>query len=171
MREITFQKDILPLKNTLYRLALGIAKSREEAEDIVQDTMLRAWERRSSWQEIDNIKAFLVAICRNLALDRQKSLAKRLTVSKEEANLETPSKQRSPHEGAAERDQVSHVRDIIRQLPEKQRTCIELRDFDQMAYKDIAKALDMSEQQVKVNIFRARQEVKRQFIKISDYGL
>ena len=46
MGNISFHNDVLPLKNMLYRLALRITLSREEAEDIVQDTLLKVWNRR-----------------------------------------------------------------------------------------------------------------------------
>ena len=47
------------------------------------------------------------------------------------------------------------------QLPEKQRTCMQLRDFEGHNYRDIADMTGMTEDQVKVNIFRARQYIKR----------
>ena len=49
MKKISFTSDILPMKDILYRLALRITLSREEAEDIVQDTLIRVWNRRDSW--------------------------------------------------------------------------------------------------------------------------
>ena len=55
--QISFQHDRLPLKNELYRLALRITLSREEAEDVVQDTMIQVWNNRDRWQEIDSIEA------------------------------------------------------------------------------------------------------------------
>lgn len=66
---ISFQHDILPLKNELYRLALRITLSREEAEDVVQETMIKVWNNRERWNDIDSIEAYCLTICRNLALD------------------------------------------------------------------------------------------------------
>ena len=72
MKQIDFRNDILPLKDVLYRLALRITLDSAEAEDIVQETMLKLWNRRERWDEIDSIEAFAMTICRNLALDHQK---------------------------------------------------------------------------------------------------
>jgi RNA polymerase sigma-70 factor (ECF subfamily) len=58
------------------------------------------------------------------------------------------------------------VRRLIEQLPEKQRSCVQLRDIEGKSYKDIATIMNISEEQVKVNIFRARQTIKEQFQKI-----
>ena len=45
MKKISFRSDILPMKDTLFRLALRITLSREEAEDIVQDTLIKVWNQ------------------------------------------------------------------------------------------------------------------------------
>ena len=44
---ISFQNNVLPLKNQLYRLALRITQNAEEAEDVVQETMMKVWNRRN----------------------------------------------------------------------------------------------------------------------------
>ena len=58
MKEISFQNDVLPLKNKLFRLALRITLNREEAEDVVQDTLIKVWNARDRWQELDSIEAY-----------------------------------------------------------------------------------------------------------------
>ena len=68
MKNISFRDDILPLKNQLFRLALRITLNRFEAEDIVQDTLIKVWNRRSDWEDIDSIEAFSLTICRNLSI-------------------------------------------------------------------------------------------------------
>ena len=55
------------------------------------------------------------------------------------------------------------MRQLVDALPEKQRACMQLRDFEGKQYKEIAAILGISEEQVKVNIFRARQTVKLRF--------
>ena len=63
------------------------------------------------------------------------------------------------------------VRDIIDSLPEKQRSVMQLRDFEGKSYKEIAAIMEISEEQVKVNIFRARQTVKQRFLESEGYGI
>jgi RNA polymerase sigma-70 factor (ECF subfamily) len=70
-----------------------------------------------------------------------------------------------------QRDKVERVRMLINQLPEKQRTCMQLRDVEGKPYKEIASILNMTEQQVKINIFRARQTIKEEYLKQEKYGL
>lgn len=168
MKTITFRNDVLPLKNELYRLALRITQNPEEAEDIVQDTMVKVWNRRDKWSMIDSMEAFCLTICRNLALDRLKNKANQ--TENIDDNPE-PMDTGNPFEQAQQRDRIRLVRDIINSLPEKQRSCMQLRDIEGRSYKEIAAVLDISEEQVKVSIFRARQAVKERFKKLDEYGL
>ena len=55
------------------------------------------------------------------------------------------------------------VKNIVNALPEKQRTCMQLRDFEGKTYKEIANIMSISEDQVKINLFRARQAVKQRY--------
>lgn len=170
MKNISFRNDVLPLKDALYRLALRITLSHEEAEDIVQDTLIKVWDKRESWNEIESIEAFSITICRNLALDRIKK-HDNLNDSLEERQTESPDTSSTPFEDTLQQDRIELVRNLVNALPEKQRSCMQLRDFEGKPYKEIAKMLGISEEQVKVNIFRARQTVKERFQKYDNYGL
>lgn len=167
MKEEVFRTRVLPLKNMLYRLALRITLSAPEAEDVVQDTLIKVWNRREAWDEIQSMEAFCTAICRNLALDRAKR-ADNNNAQLDDECRERPDTAPSPEEQAAQTDQLRVVKNIIDSLPEKQRTCMQLRDIEGRTYKEIAAALFISEDQVKVNIFRARQAVKKRFQQLAD---
>lgn len=170
MKNISFRNDVLPLKDALYRLALRITLSHEEAQDIVQDTLIKVWDKRESWNEIESIEAFSITICRNLALDRIKK-HDNLNDSLEERQTESPDTSSTPFEDTLQQDRIELVRNLVNALPEKQRSCMQLRDFEGKPYKEIANILGISEEQVKVNIFRARQTVKERFQKYDNYGL
>lgn len=170
MENISFRNDVLPLKNVLYRLALRITLSREDAEDIVQDTLIKVWNKRDDWQDISSIEAFSLTVCRNLSLDRiKKAGGDNSPISEDEAG--EPDSGHDPYERMMQKDRVEQVRRIVDSLPEKQRSCMQLRDFEGKSYKEIAQVLGITEEQVKVNIFRARQAVKQKFNEIEKYGL
>src|SRR5574344_80776 len=172
MKNISFRNDVLPLKDELYRLALRITLNNSEAEDIVQETMIKVWNRRDSWDTIESIEAFCLTICRNLALDKNKRMGNK-NPSLEETKQDAPDRsyESNPEERVMQRDRVELVRDLINNLPEKQRSVMQLRDFEGKSYKEIADILDISEEQVKVNIFRARQTIKQKYIETENYGL
>ena len=171
MKKISFRADILPLKNELYRLALRITLNSAEAEDVVQETMIKVWNRREQWDDIESIEAFCLTICRNQALDRLKRLDNQNATLGDEHDRADHSYEADPEEQTIQRDRLRLVRQLIDQLPEKQRSCMQLRDVEGKAYKEIAELLGISEQQVKVNIHRARQAVKQRFIETEKYGL
>lgn len=170
MKNISFRDDILPLKNQLFRLALRITLNRFEAEDIVQDTLIKVWNRRSDWEDIDSIEAFSLTICRNLSLDRIKK-KENDNNSLEDVKGVEPLSSSNPQDRMIQADRVILIRQIVDSLPEKQRSCMQLRDFEGKSYKEIAVILDITEEQVKVNIFRARQAVKQRYLKLDNYGL
>ncbi len=179
MEKIDFRTDILPLKNGLFRLALRITLNRAEAEDVVQETMLRVWSRRDKWGEIESIEAFCMRICRNLALDKVKRAGSKTLSIDGKAPPETgvaeggedTSLAANPQRQAERQDSIAIVRRIIDSLPEKQRTIIHLREIEGKAYKEIAAMLDISEEQVKVGLFRARQTIKQRYTETENYGL
>lgn len=170
MKNISFQNDVLPLKNKLFRLALRITLNKEEAEDVVQDTLIKVWNNRNRWEELDSIEAYSLAIARNLSLDCIKKKENE-NASLEQERMEKPDLTSNPSERMIQQDKLTIVRNIINELPEKQRSCLQLRDIEGKAYKEISAILDITEDQVKVNIFRARQAVKQRFQQVDRYGL
>ncbi len=176
MKSISFQNDILPLKNELFRLALRITQDRAEAEDVVQETMMKVWSRRDQWQQIDNIEAFCLTICRNQALDKLRlqhfqpqTLAATAGNTPSSIEVQDSSHYANPEEQTVQRDRLQLVRQLISELPERQRTCMQLRDMEGKSYHDIAVIMDITEQQVKVNIFRARQTIRERFQQAENY--
>ena len=61
------------------------------------------------------------------------------------------------------------VKSLVDHLPEKQKSVIQLRDFEGMSYKEIASVMKMTDEQVKVTLFRARQTIKKQYLESEDY--
>jgi RNA polymerase sigma-70 factor (ECF subfamily) len=170
--KVSFQNDVLPLKNKLYRLALRITLNPADAEDVVQETMMKVWNRRQQWEQIDSMEAFCLTICRNLSLDKTRRMStNEQSLSADEHDAPDRSHHANPEQQAIAQDRLRLVRQIVDGLPEKQRSVMQLRDFEGKSYKEIAAIMGISEEQVKINIFRARQVVKQRFLKSEDYGL
>ena len=158
MENISFRTTVLPLSDRLFRLALRITMNRAEAEDVVQDTLLKVWEQRSQWEQIENLEAFAIAICRNRALDVTKR-AGRNTASLDK--VDNGQWSMANGQSALEaREEISLIRRLMDDLPEVQRTIMLLRDIEGKTYQEIAKILDINETQVKVYLHRARTKIK-----------
>ena len=149
---------------------MRITLRHEDAEDVVQDTLIKVWNKRDNWQEINDIEAFALTICRNLSLDKiKKANNNEASLDEQAAFLSYHSS--NPYERIIQQDRLELVRKLVNELPEKQRSCMQLRDFEGKSYKEIAEILNISEEQVKVNIFRARQTIKQKFQEVEKYGL
>ena len=169
MGEISFRHDILPLKDKLYRLALRITLDTAEAEDVVQDTMIKVWNLREQWSQFESIEAFCLTVARNLAIDRsQKAEAQNAGLTSE---LQEMPDTTTPDAQMERDEQLEIVRRLIDGLPEKQRTVLQLRDMEGKSYKEIAAILQVTEEQVKVTLYRARQRIKLKYDEINNYGL
>lgn len=172
MKKISFQNDILPLKNELYRLALRITLDHAEAEDVVQETMIKVWNRREQWDQLESIEAFCLSICRNLAIDKTRRMGRQSESLDEEAHQAADDSYISnPEEHTMHEDRLQLIRQLIDCLPEKQRTVMQLRETEGKSYKDIAEVMNITEEQVKISLFRARQTIKQRYIDANRYGL
>ena len=158
MQEISFRNDILPLKDKLFRLALRITLDRAEAEDVVQDTMIRVWNKRDEWSQFESVEAYCLTVAKNLAID--------LT-----SEMEEEPDANSPYDRMVHDEKMRIINRLVDELPEKQRLIMQLRDIEGESYKKIATLLNLTEEQVKVNLFRARQKVKQRYLEIDEYGL
>lgn len=174
MNIINFRNDVLPLKDRLFRLALHITLDRAEAEDITQETLIRVWEKRSEWQEIENIGAYAATICRRMALDyaRKTERFKSEDIGTAHTALHaTAAETALPDEMLDRRQRLHRVRQLIDRLPETQRSIMLLRDIEGMRYDEVARTLQLTETQVKVYLHRARNKIRTELEKIDQYGL
>ena len=170
MRELDFRHDLLPLKNQLFRLALRITMQRVEAEDIVQDTLLKMWERRAELTTVKNIEAYALTICRNIALDRIE-LKEARNISLDSLETDKPTDEPSTQERLEREESHRKIRRLIGKLPEQQRTILQLRDIEGLSTRKTAEAMQMTEDAVKVNLFRARQMLKQLYLETNENGL
>lgn len=150
-----FHTDIMPLRDPLYRLALRITLDRHEAEDLAQETLVRLWERRDRWDEIENLRAFAFSVCQRMAIDhvRQRQLH-----AEREQDIAEHQRQTMRTEEPDER--VEMVKRLIDRLPEVQRTVVQLRDMEGLRYDEIAQATGLTETQVRVYLHRARTRIR-----------
>lgn len=185
MENISFKNDVLPMKDKLFRLALRITLNQQDAEDVVQETLIKIWNRRDSLDKIESLEPWAMTIARNLAIDnlRKQDLHRTISIDTpvEDPTKEAPSQplasaitdslRTTPYERMQEKERLDMVRNLMNSLPEKQRTAMQLRDFEEKSYKEIADIMQISEDQVKINIFRARQFIKTKYNIITQYGL
>lgn len=158
-----YKENILPISQKLFRFAMRIVNDQLEAQDVVQEVLIKVWDKQEHWPHIDNMEAWCVKMTRNLSIDKLRSKHRR--TQDIEGSFHLQDSAATPLEKAEGKDTISHIRELMKQLPEKQRIVMQLRDIEEMTYKEIMDALDMSMPQVKTNLFRARNKIKKQLNK------
>lgn len=165
-----FQNRVLPVKNKLFRFALRMLGNEDEAKDIIQEVFIRVWNGREQLADIQNMEAWCMRITKNLSLDKLRLQKRRGThVMTEDVDVQHPDV--TPDVKTELDESMQNVSQLIAALPEKQRQIIHLRDVEGYSYNEICDILELDMNQVKVNLFRARNAVREKLMKINAYGL
>ncbi len=165
-----FENRVLPCKNKLFRFATRLLGDSQEAEDVVQEVMIKVWNGRASMDQINNWEAWCMRLTKNLSLDRIRSQQRKPT-DPIAMGFEVRQEGLSPLETTELTESMQQVNKLISSLPEKQRQVIHLRDVEGYSYNEISEILEIDLNQVKVSLFRARSAVREKLIKIDAYGL
>lgn len=165
-----FQNRVLPVKNKLFRFALRMLGDEEEAKDVVQEVLIKVWNGRDQLGQVNNMEAWCMRITKNLSLDKIRSLQRRNTDPMSD-RFDVQQADPTPYQKTELGESMQHVSQMIASLPEKQRQIIHLRDVEGYSYNEISEILELDMNQVKVNLFRARNAVREKLIKINAYGL
>jgi RNA polymerase sigma-70 factor, ECF subfamily len=164
-----FKSRVLPAKDKMYRFATRLLKDEEEAKDIVQEAMIRVWNKRDDMHTLKNMEAWCMRIVRNLALDRLKS--KQFNNNRLDETYHLQASGVSPEQRTEIDNTMENIHHFIAGLPDKQRQIIQLRDIEGFSYKEIGDILNLDANNVKVNLFRARKSVRENLLNINAYGL
>ena len=166
----SFKVEILPMKNKLYRFSLNIVRDEDLAKDVVQETMIKAWEKRGELRHIQNLEAWCMQVTKNKSLDKLRSKhVKRTDLF--EVELDRRKERNTPEVMLERNDVMTRVKGLIANLPDRQREVMQLRDIEGLSYKEIGDALNVDINLVKTNLFRARKKLKEALIKENAYGL
>ena len=165
-----FKEEVLPLKNKLFRFSLHIVKDEELAKDVVQESLIKVWEKRDELNQIQNLEAWCMQVTRNKALDKLRSKHVKKT-DLFEVEFDTRKEKDTPVVLTERNEIMNRIQFLIDALPNRQREVMQLRDIEGYSYKEIADMLEIDINLVKTNLFRARRKLKESLIKENAYGL
>ena len=158
----------MPLKDKLFRMAFRITLNQAEAEDAVQETLIRIWEHRQEWGEIESMEAYSLTVCRRIAINIA-GKAGRGNVSLDDHTAQPAT--HSLSERMEQQERVALIKAFMDSLPEVQRSIMQLRDIEGMDYREIGNVLELTETQVKVYLHRARKQIREKIEETERYGL
>jgi len=164
MQTVEFKEKIMPLSSRLLRFAGLFLDKREDAEDAVQDVLLKLWEKRDTLARVENMEAFAMQMTRNRCLDKIKT--SRTIPMNRDAEMRLTGLSRDHHDTAEWSDTARWVLTLAGKLPEQQKNVIFLRDIEQKEFHEIAEITGLNINALRVNLSRARKQVKEELLKI-----
>ena len=167
-----FEREALPHLDTLYRVALRYTREPARAQDLVQDTMLKAFRSWHRYEPGTNVRAWLLTILRNTFINdyrREKQRGPTVDITTAETFSLFPEVQEEDPEGHFF-DQIvdDEVRRAIDDLPEEFRETVVLSELEGMTYQEIADVTGAPVGTVKSRLFRGRRALQR---KLYDYAV
>lgn len=159
-----FDAEILPQLDSLYRLALGLTTDPSRAEDLVQDTVLKAFRSWQRFQPGTNIRSWLLTILRNTFISAYRRRRREpLPMDVESAERHAafrPVDDEDPERTFFARLVDGRVLEAIDALPDYLREALVLSDIESLSYAAIASVLDIPVGTVKSRVFRARRRLQ-----------
>ena len=160
MDRTQYNRCVEQYADRLFRFAFSSLRNREQAEDVVQESFARVWEKRKT-VDFEKAKSYLFTTAHHAMVDevrhRQRFASMEEPLSDDAKTVQNP---------------YPDVNDILHKalatLPEAQRNALLLRDYEGYSYQEIGDITGMSEAQVKVNIFRARTALKNKLKSIDN---
>jgi len=163
-RRAEFEREALLHLDALYSFALKLSRARDDAEDLVSDTMLRALERWEQYRLGTNIRAWLFTILYHLFVSRKRRIDAREVLAPDDADGAAafePVGESDPEGTFYDSFIDEQVVAAIRALPEEYRSAVMLSDVQGMRYAEVATALGVPEGTVKSRLFRGRRILQK----------
>ena len=152
----------------IFRVSLRVTGDREVAEDLCHEAFIKLMERSDMLPDLDQSKYWLIRVVKNLSLNHEKRRNReRIAYSKlsriSTGTMDSTEKQMIKEETRAD------VQGALNNLPYNLRTPLLFREYGDLSYKEIASILHISESNVKVRIFRARERLEKTLSKGDAY--
>jgi RNA polymerase sigma factor (sigma-70 family) len=155
-------------RQAIFHIILKIVRDKEAADDLVQETFMKAFSSLATYRSEFKFSTWLYRIAANTAIDHlRKQRMKMLSLDSPpqtlegSAEIEVPDNSYNPEKDLIRREQRFSINEAIDALPEKYRIVIIYRHKDDKSYEEIAEALSLPVGTVKARIFRARELLKK----------
>ncbi len=155
-----FERTVLPFLQDCYAFAMSLARHAAAAEDLVQETFLRAQRSFQTFEPGTNAKAWLFTILRRLHIDRHRRSRMHALLSPPE-EMEALAPYEDPEEADYEGVTGAQVMAALERVPEAFRLAVRLRDVDGLSYAEIGRVLDVPPGTVMSRIHRGREWLRR----------
>ena len=142
----------------LFRVAFRITSSREAAEDLCQESFFRLYEKNMVFPNQEEAKYWLIRVVKNAALNYSKR-KERERRAYQRAFREDVRREESGEGLLVKKETTVEIQEALKKLPENLRMVLVFKEYAEMNYKEIGRVLGISEGNVKVRVFRARERL------------
>jgi RNA polymerase sigma-70 factor, ECF subfamily len=156
----SFEDLAMPLFARLYNFACWLAQDASAAEDLVQETYMKALRGFSSFQQGTNFRAWMYRIVRNSFLTSKSGLRAAAAMQLDEQGVEEPATEITPETILLARMETESIRKALEDLPVSFREIILLCDLEEMSYQEIGQALGIPIGTVMSRLSRARKAMR-----------
>jgi RNA polymerase sigma factor (sigma-70 family) len=153
----TIYTETMPI---LFKIAFRIAGNEEAAEDLCHDALIKMTEKDMQFPSVNDAKYWLIRVVKNASLN----YAKRKGRERRAYERALKEDRRTVDSGETillKDDAIHRVQDAMGQLPENLRTVLQLKEYGELNYKEIGRVLGITEGNVKVRVFRAREQLSK----------
>ena len=155
------EKVIVGMRRRLMDEARRFLRNQDEAEDTVQDVVLKLWTMRDRLGDYRSVEAMAVVITRHLCLSRKRDYGKCLDLQA----LKETTGSGSPEQLLIGRETERRLLELIDTLPDRQQAILRMKHVDGMETDEIAALTGMTADSVRQNLSRARRNIMKRFIK------
>lgn len=156
-----FKIAVLPLRDKLLNYARQLSDDSSDAEDAVQEVMLKLWNLRSKLEEYRSIEALAMTMTHHLCMDLWRA---RRPDALPIDHVQAPSASATPERLLEEKDEYRLMREIIDSLPTLQRTIIRMKDIEEYETEEIAEITGCNAEAIRSNLSRARKKVREVYL-------
>jgi len=155
--ERDFEIRLTESSTLAFRVAFGVLRQKEDAEDVAQEAFSRAYRSFRQLRDRDRFRAWLVRMTWRLAIDRQRSNRRRASRDQEYA---APAPGETAADSLVERERATQLWQAIDALPEKLRVVVVLAAIEEQDIREVALLLGLPQGTVKSRLFHARKRLK-----------
>jgi RNA polymerase sigma-70 factor (ECF subfamily) len=162
----TFKRTVIPLRDKLLAYTLKLARGQVDAEDIVQDVLLKLWSVRDKLDDYKSVEALAFKVAKNKVLDELKRCRADSFDNIIPTVLNNYNTGQNPESIAEEHDTAEHIKRFIEALPSLQQAIIGMKDIEGYELSEIAEITGTQIEAVRVNLSRARKKIREQLIRL-----
>src|SRR5690606_34164660 len=153
-----FRQLVADHAEVVYRVAFSVVRDPHLAEDVVQETIIKAWQNLDDWRGDGSIRGWLLSIAHNTAVSHLRRMRDTAT---EPARLPERVSDVDVERAGGALAELGALRRALDELDDLSRSVVVMRDVEGLSYQQIADALDVPLATVKTRLLRARRELQR----------